>query len=82
MEEDPKYAIWRVRMENRMDNVEASQEETKEEIKAIHVKFESYTHMYQFIPVRNIAYGLVSAFGVGVIGALVTLLSTGGVGGP
>lgn len=82
MEDESKQAIWRVRMENRMDNVEHDQEVTKEELKAIHVKFESYTHMYQFIPVRNIAYGLVSAFGVGVIGALVTLLSTGGVGGP
>lgn len=82
MDEDPKHVIWRVQMENRMDNVETDQADIKDEIKAIHVKFESYTHMYQFIPVRNIAYGLVSAFGVGVIGALVTLLSTGGVGGP
>ena len=82
MEEDPSIAVWRIRMENRVDNLEHDQEGTKEELKAIHVKFESYTHLYQFIPVRNIAYGLVSAFGVGVIGALVTLLSTGGVGGP
>lgn len=80
-ENESNQAIWRVRIENRLENIESNQAEIKHELKEIHLKFENYTHVYQFVPVRNIAYGLVSAFGVGVIGALVTLLSTGGVGG-
>lgn len=82
MDEHENQAVWRVTFENRVTNVETDVAELKEEIKAVDTKFENYTHIYQFIPVRNIAYGLVSAFGVGIIGALVTLLSQGGVGGP
>lgn len=53
-------------------------QEIKEDIQDLDAKFIDYTHRFQFEPVRNVAYGLVGAVALMLVGALGTLLAVGG----
>lgn len=85
--------VWRVQIDNKLENIEKDAKGLKEEMKkdndeiksdiaALDKKFDDYTHVYQFIPVRNIAYGLVTSFGIGIVGALIAVITTSGVPSP
>ena len=64
--------------EVRLSEVSFDIKELKKDVKALDDKFEDYTHKYQFEPVRNVAYGLVGAVSLILVGALGTLLAMGG----
>ena len=50
----------------RLDAIEA-------DIEKLDHKFESYTHLYQFTPVRNVVYWLLTALGSGAVTVLIAL---------
>lgn len=81
-DEPPSYndIAWRIRLDARLSHIENDNKEIKTDIRELDKKFDSYTHIYQFIPVRNIAYGLVTSFGVGIVGALIAVITTSGAG--
>ena len=68
---DANDLVWRA-------GIEADIREIKQDVKDLDRKFEEYTHKYQFEPVRNVAYGLVGAVALMLVGALGTLLAVGG----
>ena len=68
---EPNDEIWRARVEGELTEI-------KKDIKDLDRKFVDYTHKFQFEPVRNVAYGLVGAVALMLVGALGTLLAVGG----
>ena len=67
------------RIESEQVRLLVGQEELEKDLSEIRERFKDYTHLFQFIPVRNVAYGLVGAMALILVGALGTLLFTGGV---
>lgn len=57
--------------------IEARLTELEKDLSETNNTFDNYTHLFQFIPVRNVAYGLVGALGLLATGALATLLAIG-----
>lgn len=45
----------------------------EQDIEKLDEKFESYTHLYQFTPVKNVVYWMLTAIGSGAITVLVAL---------
>ena len=76
---DPEWENWREEAIWRA-HVESTLREIQDDLLKLDTKFDQYTHKYQFEPVRNVAYGLVGALALILVGALGTLLFTGGVG--
>lgn len=60
-----------------LSDIKRSQEDMRDDISKLDEKFKDYTHLFQFIPVRNVAYGLVGAMALILVGALGTLLAVG-----